>query len=462
MVAVGITLQPEDAFLDLLGSVLREDADYFEVAPETLWAVGDDDRFRPNRYRARFLALGDEARRRFVAHGVGLSLGNAAPGDAPRRRRWLDQVAIEQRRFGFQWYSDHLGPTTVAGEAVTSPMPLPMTASSAALVRAQLAAMQRVVPDVGFENSVTYFLFGRFADEPGYFDRVLGPSGMHLVLDLHNVHTMARNLGGDPDAYLAAIDPRHVIEIHISGGNESQPGWLPGGRTVRLDSHDSAVPEEVWRMFAAIAPRCPGLRGVTLERMEGTVGAGDAPLIREELHRARRILAGKRGPIVSVPASRAQAPARRTRADRGAHVAAERVLASVMRAPDPVARLVPLIARATGRRAISTAERDGIRTNALLVATIRFQRLVRWSLKSKDWFLTDTPAFVAAFRRYHRTVPMTAHFPRQEARLFRAWLARQPRTLRPSRAASPPGRSAAASETSGGPATRRARRRRRR
>ena len=454
MVAVGITLQPEDAFLDLLGGVLRADADYFEVAPETLWAVGDDDRFRPNRYRARFLALGDEARRPFVAHGVGMSLGNAAPGDAPRRRRWLDQVAIEQRRFGFQWYSDHLGPTTVAGEAVTSPMPLPMTASSAALVRAQLAAMQRVVPDVGFENSVTYFLFGRFADEPAFFDRVLGPPGMHMVLDLHNVHTMARNLGGDPDAYLAAIDPRHVIEIHLSGGNESQPGWLPGGRTVRLDSHDSAVPEDVWRMLAAIAPRCPGLRGVTLERMEGTVRAGDVPLIREELRRARRILARKRSAAVSVTAAAPAARARVARRDVAAQVTVERGLAAAMRAPDPVARLTPLIARATGRRRISTAERDGIRTNALLVATIRFQRLVRWSLKSKDWFLTDTPAFVAAFRRYHRTVPMTAHFPRQEARLFRAWLR--------SGAASPPGRSAAASETSGGPATRRARRRRRR
>ena len=464
MVAVGITLQPEDAFLDLLGSVLREDADYFEVAPETLWAVGDDDRFRPNRYRARFLALGDEARRRFVAHGVGLSLGNAAPGDAPRRRRWLDQVAIEQRRFGFQWYSDHLGPTTVAGEAVTSPMPLPMTASSAALVRAQLAAMQRVVPDVGFENSVTYFLFGRLADEPAFFDRILGPSGMHLVLDLHNVHTMARNLGGDPDGYLAAIDPRHVIEIHISGGNESQPGWLPGGRTVRLDSHDSAVPEEVWRMLAAIAPRCPGLRGVTLERMEGTVRAGDAPLIREELRHARRILAGKRSAPVSVAAAVRPARARIARGDLASHVAVERRLAAAMRAPDPVARLVPAIARATGRRRISTAERDGIRTNALLVATIRFQRLVRWSLKSKDWFLTDTPAFVAAFRRYHRSTPMTAHFPRQEARLFRAWLARQPRVpaRQPQAPASPPARSAGASATSGGLATRRARRRRRR
>jgi hypothetical protein len=145
------------------------------------------------------------------------------------------------------------------------------------------------------------------------------------------------------------------------------------------------------------------------------------------------------------------------RGDLASHVAVERRLAAAMRAPDPVARLAPAIARATGRRTISTAERDGVRTNALLVATIRFQRLVRWSLKSKDWFLADTPAFVAAFRRYHRSTPMTAHFPRQEARLFRAWRARQPQAR-----ASPPARSAGASATSGGPATRRARRRRRR
>jgi uncharacterized protein (UPF0276 family) len=457
MVAVGITLQPEDAFLGRLDRVLREEADYFEVAPETLWAVDDDDRFRPNRYRGAFLALAEKARRPFVAHGVALSLGSASPDDVPRRHRWLRRVAIDHRRFGFLWYSDHLGPTTVAGEAVTSPMPLPMTATSAAVVRAQLAAMQRVVPDVGFENSVTYFLFGRLADEPAFFERILGPPGMHLVLDLHNVYTMARNLGGDPGAYLAAIDLRHVIEIHLAGGNRSQPGWLPGGRTVRLDSHDSAVPEEVWRLFAAVAPRCPGLRGVTLERMEGTVRADDVPLIREELRRARRMIAGKRGApiVVAAPPLRSparRAPARLPRAGLAAHLATERLLAAAMRAPDPVARLTSRLARASDRHFVSTAERDGILTYALLVATLRFQRLVRWSLKTKGWFLSDTAAFVAAFRRYHRAVPMTAHFPRQEARLFRAWLAR---------AAAPPARSAASGATSGVRASTRVRRRRR-
>jgi hypothetical protein len=86
MPAVGITLQPEDAFLELLGGVLREDADYFEVAPETLWAVGDDDRFRPeplsravSRAGRRGAAAVRRARRGDVA-------GQRAPGDAPRRR----------------------------------------------------------------------------------------------------------------------------------------------------------------------------------------------------------------------------------------------------------------------------------------------------------------------------------------------------------------------------------------
>jgi hypothetical protein len=201
---------------------------------------------------------------------------------------------------------------------------------------------------------------------------------------------------------------------------------------------------------------------VTLERMEGTVRAGDASLICEELRRARRVLAGRRAGFAVVPAPAARprariAPPRISRADRAAQIDVERRLAAAMRAPDPVARLSPIVARATGRRSVSIAERDGIRTNALLVATIRFQRLVRWSLKSKRWFIADTPAFVSAFRRYHRAVPMTAYFPRQEARLFRAWLASPA-----GGAASPPARSAAASATSGGPATRRARRRRRR
>jgi len=150
------------------------------------------------------------------------------------------------------------------------------------------------VPDVGVENSVFYFVLGDPLDEPAFIGEVLRARRTHLLLDLHNVFTSALNFGFDPRAYLARLDLGRVIEIHLSGGSPSDPRWLPSGRVMRLDAHDSAVPEAVWRLFEEVAPRCGGLRGVTLERMEGTVGAGDAAVIREELRRARRVLGARR------------------------------------------------------------------------------------------------------------------------------------------------------------------------
>ena len=59
---------------------------------------------------------------------------------------------------------------------------------------------------------------------------------------------------------------------------------------MRLDSHDTAVPEPVWALFDEVWPRCPNLRGVTLERMEDTVAVPDVAVVRAELRRAREAL----------------------------------------------------------------------------------------------------------------------------------------------------------------------------
>jgi uncharacterized protein (UPF0276 family) len=174
---------------------------------------------------------------------------------------------------------------------VTLPLPLPMTAHAARVVRGRLDAMAKVVPRVGVENNVAYFLLGDPLDEPLFLNRVTRGAGRHLLLDVHNLHTLSVNFRFDPEAYLDRLDLTKVIEIHLSGGADSDPAWLPSGRTLRLDSHDHAVPEEVWRLFERVAPRCPRLRGVTLERMEGTVTAADVRPLAGELERARRTVA---------------------------------------------------------------------------------------------------------------------------------------------------------------------------
>jgi uncharacterized protein (UPF0276 family) len=290
MRGVGFTLQPEDAFLDLLGEVLRNEADYYEVAPETLWRSSRDGVLQPNGFHARFLRLREETGRPFVAHGVGFSVGTGSARDQSRRRTWLRQLRLDQRQFQFLWYTDHLGATALAGEAVTLPLPLPMTADAAQIVRRRLRALQSVVPEVGVENNVAYFLLGDALEEPGFLAACTRAPGTHLLLDLHNLYTMSVNFGFDSEAYLARLDLPRVIELHLSGGTMSDGQWLQSGRVFRLDSHAAAVPDEVWRLFERTLPRCTNLRGVTLERMEGTVTTEDVPVIREELRRIRRTL----------------------------------------------------------------------------------------------------------------------------------------------------------------------------
>ena len=158
----------------------------------------------------------------------------------------------------------------------------------AAVVRAPLERLQGIVPDVGLENSVFYFHLGDPLAEPAFLREILSAPRTHLLLDLHNVYTTSVNAGFDPWEYVERLDLERVIEIHLSGGSASEPHWIPSGRIMRMDSHDAAIPDEVWGLFERVLPLCPGLRGVTVERMEGTVDGSHVPLLREELRRARK------------------------------------------------------------------------------------------------------------------------------------------------------------------------------
>jgi hypothetical protein len=111
-----------------------------------------------------------------------------------------------------------------------------------------------------------------------------------------------------------------------------------------------------------------------------------------------------------------------------AHARVERALVRAMTAPDPVEalrrasrdRALP----APIRRALQAASADGVRMAALLVARLRFERLVRGCPEAEAWFDRDAAGFSDAFRRYHAEVAPAAFFPPAEARLFRAWLRR--------------------------------------
>ena len=90
----------------------------------------------------------------------------------------------------------------------------------------------------------------------------------------------------------------------------------------------------------------------------------------------------------------------------------ERRVAAAMRAKDPVVAM---------RTIDPNVDADGVRMTALIVARLRFERLLRGSPEAEASFDRDPAVFAETFARYHADAPPAAFFPADEAALFDAW-----------------------------------------
>ncbi len=101
----------------------------------------------------------------------------------------------------------------------------------------------------------------------------------------------------------------------------------------------------------------------------------------------------------------------------------ETLLADALTAADPAAALRDAVELPPElRQAVERIDVDGLRVAALLVAKLRFQRLLNGSERAGEWFARDARGFTDAFRRYHDAVPPTAGDPWGEASAFERWV----------------------------------------
>ncbi len=103
----------------------------------------------------------------------------------------------------------------------------------------------------------------------------------------------------------------------------------------------------------------------------------------------------------------------------------ESLMAAALREEDPVAgfRAAAEDGELTEelRRAVQSAAPEGIRIASLLVARLRFERLMNGSVEADGWFERDPKGFTAAFRRYHREVAPREVWARGEGESFATW-----------------------------------------
>lgn len=179
-------------------------------------------------------------------HGVGLSLGSAEGLD----RIHLDRIRRTAERIAPALVSEHLSWSIAGGHYLADLLPLPLTEEALALVCRNVDETQTCLRrPILVENPSTYLCYRHSTiPEWEFLAAVAARTGCGILCDVNNIYVSASNHGWDPHAYLAALPPASIGEIHLAGHSLRV---LEGGFVLRIDDHGSRVIPEVWSLYAA-------------------------------------------------------------------------------------------------------------------------------------------------------------------------------------------------------------------
>jgi uncharacterized protein len=176
-------------------------------------------------------------------HAVGLSVGTADGLD----RRHLGRLKSLADRLEPALVSEHLAWSQVSGAYLNHLLPLPYTDEALAVVCRNVDEVQTTLGRrVLIENPSGYLRFtASTIPEAEFLAALVLRTGCGLLCDVNNVYVTTQNLGLDPVAYLAALPPGAVDEIHLAGHSVNDAD----GQLLLIDDHGSPVSPAVWALY---------------------------------------------------------------------------------------------------------------------------------------------------------------------------------------------------------------------
>jgi uncharacterized protein len=204
--------------------------DWFEAISENFFEPGG----RPKAVLERVRAA-----RPIVLHGVSLGIG----GVDPLSDDYLDALDALAQWAQPAWVSDHLCWAGHGGEYGHDLWPLPLSEEALAHVAGRVHAVQeRLRRPILLENVSSYVDFvASHIPEWEFLNELARRTGCGLLLDVNNVYVSAHNHGFSAEAYIDAIEPAFVGQLHLAG-HEDYGAYL-------FDSHLGPVPDPVWRLY---------------------------------------------------------------------------------------------------------------------------------------------------------------------------------------------------------------------
>jgi uncharacterized protein (UPF0276 family) len=202
---------------------------------------------------------------RLIGHGVFFSLFSGKW--TSDQQAWLAQLRKLTSDFTFDHITEHFGFMTGDDFHKGAPISIPFTASTLALGRDRLQRIQQVCNcPVGLENLAFAYSLDDVKRHGDFLNQLIEPINGFIILDLHNLYCQVQNFDVDASALLMAYPLDRVREIHISGGSWEPSSHKPEQR-IRRDTHDDAVPMDVFSLLNRTLPNCPNLKFVVMEQL---------------------------------------------------------------------------------------------------------------------------------------------------------------------------------------------------
>lgn len=215
-------------------------------------------------------------------HGVGLSLGSAEGLDPAH----LERLAQLVERIEPALVSEHLSWSRAGQTYLADLLPLPMTEEALALVCRHVdQVQQRLGRTLLVENPSSYLQFAHSTmAESEFLACVAARTGCAILCDVNNIFVSACNHGWDALAYLDALPPSAIGEIHLAGHSVRT---LEGGAELRIDDHGSRVAPAVWALYEEALARF----GARPTLIEWDTDIPPLPVLLAEAEQAGRLLA---------------------------------------------------------------------------------------------------------------------------------------------------------------------------
>lgn len=214
-----------------------------------------------------------------VLHGVNLSLASV---DCLAHRSYLRDLRRLASELRVPYYSEHFAFTKTATTRLGHLSPVWRTERQLAIFASNVAAVQEElgVPLVLENIAIPFEIPGAEMDETDFINETVRRAGCGILLDAENLAINAENFGYDPLDWLARLERRAVVQVHLAGGVRENRRWV--------DTHSRPVRRPVWDLYRRIVDSCPNLRCVIIERDEDI---GPAAGLAAEAVKARRLWA---------------------------------------------------------------------------------------------------------------------------------------------------------------------------